>query len=78
MNQPLAGIIGFAQIIKDGVEDKQEIEDLEVIINEAKKCKELLVKLQKVTKPVIARYIGDEEMLDIEKSIEESLEKAAE
>jgi len=78
MNQPLTGIIGFAQILMQNAKDKQEREDLDLIVNEAKKCRELLIKLQNVTKPVIARYIGKEEMLDIEKSIEESLQKAAE
>lgn len=78
MNQPLTGIIGFAQILKQNAKDNQEREDLELILREAKKCKELLIKLQKVTKPVITRYIGKEEMLDIEKSIEKSLQKAVE
>lgn len=78
MNQPLTAIIGFAQILKQDSTNDQRTKKLEVIIREGQKCSELLKKLLRVTQPVITQYIDAEEMLDIEKSIEKSLQKAAE
>ena len=73
INQPLGTILGRAQLSlmcleQDGFEKALLKRDLEEVIQSVRRVSQILEKLHSVTEIVTKPYLGDAEILDLERS----------
>lgn len=74
INNPLTGILGNAQFFYDRIRKNLEISPenfgsgLEDCLTEARKIKELLRRLRKISEPIVSEYIPGVKMYDLNKT----------
>ncbi len=70
INNPLAGIMGNGEMLKEwaNMDPKDVGECVEAINNQARRIRDLVAKLSSVTKVVESTYIGSTKMIDLERS----------
>ena len=71
LNQPLTGVMGYAELLKRRVKgDPAAINAAEVIFNEAERMAEIVRKIGKITKYETKSYVGRARILDLDKATE--------
>lgn len=69
LNQPLTGVIGYAELLLKRLEADSPLRNAaEVILSEAERMAEIVRKIGKITKYETRSYLGDVNILDLEKS----------
>ena len=69
LNQPLTGVIGYAELLLKRLESDSPLRGAaEVILSEAERMAEIVRKIGKITKYETRSYLGDVNILDLEKS----------
>lgn len=69
LNQPLTGVIGYAELLLKRLEGDSPLRGAaEVILSEAERMAEIVRKIGKITKYETRSYLGDVNILDLEKS----------
>ena len=69
INNPLAGILGNADLMKNWRElNEEEVdESIDAILRQSKRIRDIVQKMSTATKVVEANYLGDTKMIDITK-----------
>lgn len=75
INNPLAGIIGSAEILSDWRKMSPEETDrtVKAVNEQSKRIRDVVQKLSNITKVVETTYIGDTKMIDIERSASDAV-----
>jgi PAS domain S-box-containing protein len=69
LNQPLTGVIGYAELLLKRLESGSPLRSAaETILSEAERMAEIVRKIGKITKYETRSYLGDVNILDLEKS----------
>jgi PAS domain S-box-containing protein len=69
LNQPLTGVIGYAELLLKRLEVSSPLRGAaEVILSEAERMAEIVRKIGKITKYETRSYVGDVNILDLEKA----------
>ncbi|HMK74153.1 MAG TPA: PAS domain S-box protein [Myxococcaceae bacterium] len=72
LNQPLTSVLGFAELLKRKLKtDDDSYKRVDTIFREAERMKEIVKKIGKITRFETKPYLGDAQILDLEKSSEE-------
>ncbi|MBI5179104.1 MAG: response regulator [Nitrospinae bacterium] len=71
INNPLAGIMGNSELLKDwkGLPPTEVDESIAAITQQAKRIRDIVQKLSSVTKVVDTTYVGNTRMIDVERSM---------
>ncbi len=73
LNQPLTGVIGYAEILMKQVKpDSPFAPALEVILSESQRMASIVKKIGKITRYETRNYLGDTNILDLDKAAPES------
>ncbi|MET0413671.1 MAG: histidine kinase dimerization/phospho-acceptor domain-containing protein, partial [Polyangiaceae bacterium] len=69
LNQPLTGVIGYAELLLKRLEHDSPLRGAaETILSEAERMAEIVRKIGKITKYETRSYLGGVNILDLEKS----------
>jgi PAS domain S-box-containing protein len=69
LNQPLTGVIGYAELLLKRLEASSPLRGAaEVILSEAERMAEIVRKIGKITKYETRSYVGEVNILDLEKA----------
>ncbi|HXX32236.1 MAG TPA: histidine kinase dimerization/phospho-acceptor domain-containing protein, partial [Myxococcaceae bacterium] len=72
LNQPLTSVLGFAELLKRKLKtDDDSYKRVDTIFREAERMKEIVKKIGKITRFETKPYLGDAQILDLEKSSED-------
>jgi len=78
LNQPLTSVIGYAELMRRGLEPGSTLgKASEIIISEAERMAEIVRKIGKITKYETKTYVGGAKILDLEKATEEPISERA-
>jgi len=78
LNQPLTSVLGFAELLKRKLKtDDDSYKRVDTIFREAERMKEIVKKIGKITRFETKPYLGDAQILDLEKSSDEHEETSA-
>jgi PAS domain S-box-containing protein len=73
LNQPLTAVIGYAELlIKQRVADSPLVDAAEVILTEAQRMASIVKKIGKITRYETRSYLGDTNILDLDKAAPET------
>jgi len=73
LNQPLTGVIGYAEILMKQISaDSPFAPALEVILSESQRMAGIVKKIGKITRYETRNYLGDTNILDLDKAAPES------
>jgi PAS domain S-box-containing protein len=76
LNQPLTGVIGYAEILMRQIKpDSPFAPALEVILSESQRMASIVKKIGKITRYETRNYLGDTNILDLDKAAPESKEE---
>ncbi|MEO7038270.1 MAG: PAS domain S-box protein [Polyangiaceae bacterium] len=71
LNQPLTSVIGYAELLKRGLSEHQQLfHAANVIVSESERMAEIVRKVGKITKYETKSYVGAAKILDLEKASE--------
>lgn len=69
INNPLTGVIGYTEsLLSEEDLSEENKKELKIVWEEANRIAEVVKRFSKITKPVMTKYIGDMEMVDLKKS----------
>ncbi len=69
LNQPLTSILGYSQLMKRRLpEDDPNQKSIDVIMSEAERMAEIVRKIGRITRYETTAYVGNAEILDLDKS----------
>jgi PAS domain S-box-containing protein len=72
LNQPLTSVLGFAELLKRKVPTDEEYHKrVDTILREAERMKEIVKKIGKITRYETKTYVGEAQILDLERSSDE-------
>ncbi|MEO8902425.1 MAG: PAS domain S-box protein [Polyangiaceae bacterium] len=72
LNQPLTSVIGYAELLKRGLSEHQQLfHAANVIVSESERMAEIVRKVGKITKYETKSYVGAAKILDLEKASEQ-------
>lgn len=76
INNPLSGIMGNADILKEwrNMNEKDVEECVSVIVEQSTRIRDIVRKMSKVTEVVESTYIGDTRMINVKKSSSNGIE----
>jgi PAS domain S-box-containing protein len=75
LNQPLTSVLGFAELLKRKLKtDDDSYKRVDTIFREAERMKEIVKKIGKITRFETKIYVGDAQILDLERSSDETEE----
>jgi PAS domain S-box-containing protein len=78
LNQPLTSVLGFAELLKRKLKtDDEAYKRVDTIFREAERMKEIVKKIGKITRFELKSYVGESQILDLERTSDET-EDAAE
>jgi PAS domain S-box-containing protein len=79
LNQPLTSVLGFAELLKRKLKtDDDSYKRVDTIFREAERMKEIVKKIGKITRFETKTYVGDAQILDLERSSDETEESPGE
>ncbi len=79
LNQPLTSVLGFAELLKRKLKtDDDSYKRVDTIFREAERMKEIVKKIGKITRFELKSYVGDAQILDLERTSDETEEGASE
>lgn len=79
LNQPLTSVLGFAELLKRKLKtDDEAYKRVDTIFREAERMKEIVKKIGKITRFELKSYVGESQILDLERTSDEMEESAAE
>jgi PAS domain S-box-containing protein len=77
LNQPLTSVLGFAELLKRKLRtDDDAYKRVDTIFREAERMKEIVKKIGKITRFELKSYVGDAQILDLERTSDETEEAA--
>jgi PAS domain S-box-containing protein len=72
LNQPLTSVLGYAEIMRRRVKlGEPVVRETEAIVNEAERMAEIVRKIGKITKYETKAYVGEANIIDIDRSSED-------
>ncbi len=75
LNQPLTSVLGFAELLKRKLRtDDDAYKRVDTIFREAERMKEIVKKIGKITRFELKSYVGDAQILDLERTSDETEE----
>jgi signal transduction histidine kinase len=78
LNQPLTSVLGFAELLKRKLKtDDEAYKRVDTIFREAERMKEIVKKIGKITRFELKSYVGDAQILDLERTSDETDEAGA-
>jgi PAS domain S-box-containing protein len=79
LNQPLTSVLGFAELLKRKLKtDDEAYKRVDTIFREAERMKEIVKKIGKITRFELKSYVGESQILDLERTSDEAEEGALE
>jgi PAS domain S-box-containing protein len=79
LNQPLTSVLGFAELLKRKLKtDDESYKRVDTIFREAERMKEIVKKIGKITRFELKSYVGESQILDLERTSDEAEERAEE
>jgi signal transduction histidine kinase len=73
LNQPLTSVMGYAELLRKTLaDDARTLGFVETILRETERMAELVKKIGRLTKYETKRYVGGAQILDLDRSTEES------
>jgi PAS domain S-box-containing protein len=77
LNQPLTSVLGFAELLKRKLKtDDEAYKRVDTIFREAERMKEIVKKIGKITRFELKSYVGESQILDLERTSDETEEGA--
>jgi len=77
LNQPLTSVLGFAELLKRKLKtDDESYKRVDTIFREAERMKEIVKKIGKITRYELKSYVGESQILDLERTSDETEEAA--
>jgi PAS domain S-box-containing protein len=77
LNQPLTSVLGFAELLKRKLkQDDEAYKRVDTIFREAERMKEIVKKIGKITRFELKSYVGESQILDLERTSDETEEGA--
>jgi PAS domain S-box-containing protein len=77
LNQPLTSVLGFAELLKRKLRtDDESYKRVDTIFREAERMKEIVKKIGKITRFELKSYVGESQILDLERTSDEVEEGA--
>ncbi len=74
LNQPLTSVMAYAELLKRKLEEgTPEFRAAEVLVREAERMADIVKKIGKMTKYETKSYVGEQRILDLDKSVEGSV-----
>ncbi len=78
LNQPLTSVLGFAELLKRKLKtDDESYKRVDTIFREAERMKEIVKKIGKITRYELKSYVGESQILDLERTSDETDDAAA-
>jgi len=75
LNQPLTSVLGFAELLKRKLKtDDESYKRVDTIFREAERMKEIVKKIGKITRFELKSYVGESQILDLERTSDETEE----
>jgi PAS domain S-box-containing protein len=75
LNQPLTSVLGFAELLKRKLKtDDDAYKRVDTIFREAERMKEIVKKIGKITRFELKSYVGESQILDLERTSDETEE----
>jgi PAS domain S-box-containing protein len=75
LNQPLTSVLGFAELLKRKLKtDDESYKRVDTIFREAERMKEIVKKIGKITRYELKSYVGESQILDLERTSDEAEE----
>jgi len=75
LNQPLTSVLGFAELLKRKLKtDDESYKRVDTIFREAERMKEIVKKIGKITRFELKSYVGESQILDMERTSDETEE----
>jgi PAS domain S-box-containing protein len=72
LNQPLTSVLGFAELLKRRLKtDDESYKRVDTIFREAERMKEIVKKIGKITRFELKSYVGESQILDLERTSDE-------
>jgi PAS domain S-box-containing protein len=73
LNQPLTSVLGYAELLKRKLKtDDDSYKRVDTIFREAERMKEIVKKIGKITRFETKAYVGEAQILDLERSSDEA------
>ena len=72
LNQPLTSVMGYSELLKRRMEaDDPNLRPVDIIMSEAERMADIVRKIGKITRYETKLYVGDAQILDLDKASEE-------
>ena len=72
LNQPLTSIMGYSELLKRRMEaEDPNLRSVDIIMSEAERMADIVRKIGKITRYETKSYVGDSQILDLDKASEE-------